>query len=203
MTQLNPLLKKLNRILIVMNKANKTFGFCGMKKFYMNIIIILFLGIFKPINSYAYQKELFRDDGSLCKVDEELVAGCYLRNKKIVSICGNSGNDNVFYRYGDRDNIDSEYEKGINNRFYFINESGGSVSSFSIVVDSGDYQYHLAEANNSMSLSFYNSSNDKLIFLERCKPKFLMNDLEKKSYKNTYVFPNLETIKFLFKEKND
>ncbi len=185
-----------------MNKEKKTFGFCGMKKFYINnMVFILFLMLLNPVNSYAYQKDLFRNDGSLCKVDEELVAGCYLRNKKIVSICKNYESDSVFYRYGDESNLDSEYEKGIDNQFYFINESGGSVSSFSIVVDSGDYKYHLSQANNSMSLSFYNSLDEKLIFLERCKPKFLMNNIEKKNYKNTGVFPGMEKIELLFKEK--
>ncbi len=153
--------------------------------------------------SFASVAGTFKSESNLCLTNEVVIAGCYLRNSKLISICNIGQGDEFAYRYGNKNHIIFEHISNVddNDGFYFTNNSGGSVSSYSIFLKLDEMKYRFANANNSMTFSIYDEKKGEIVSLERCKPDFLMNDEESKIYSKSIIFPDSDEIRTLFKEE--
>ena len=90
---------------------------------------------------------------TLCYKDENVLSSIVLKNNKYVSFCLKK--EDVKYRYGNIDNIELIFPKSENSRskFYYVNESGGSVNDESIVFYIGKYKYLYKNVTSNIILA--------------------------------------------------
>ncbi|KJY93844.1 hypothetical protein TW84_02035 [Vibrio neptunius] len=100
-------------------------------------------------NNYKIKLEFHSQ--SLCYKNELVLSTVVLENDNLVSFCLDK--QDVIYRYGNIDNVELTFSESSRRKFYYVNESGGSVNDKSIFFHIGKYKYLYKNVTSNIILS--------------------------------------------------